>query len=36
MTFSDAKTLDAAIHDAVTALNAERNRDPLAKLRISA
>jgi transposase len=36
MTFSDAETLDAAIHDAVSALNAERNRDPLAKLRISA
>jgi hypothetical protein len=35
MTFSDAETLDAAIHDAA-ALNAERNRDPLAKLRISA
>ena len=36
MTFSDAETLDAAIHDAVAALNAERNRDPSAKLRISA
>lgn len=36
MTFSDAQTLDAAIHHAVAALNAERNRDPLAKLRISA
>ena len=36
MTFSDAETLDAAIHDAVAALNAERNRDPLGKLGISA
>ncbi len=35
-TFSDAATLDAAIHEAVAALNAERNRDPLATLRISA
>lgn len=35
-TFSDAATLDVAIHDAVAALNAERNHDPLAKLRISA
>jgi transposase len=36
MTFADAETLDTAIHDAVAALNAERNRHPLAKLRISA
>jgi transposase len=36
MTFSDADTLDSAIHNAVATLNAERNRDPLAKLRISA
>ena len=35
-TFSDAGTLDTAIHDGVAALNLERNRDPLAKLRISA
>lgn len=35
-TFSDADTLDAAIHHAVAVLNAERNRDPLGKLRISA
>jgi transposase len=35
-TFSDAETLDTAIHDAVAALNAERYCDPLAKLRISA
>jgi transposase len=36
MTFADAESLDTAIHDAVAALNAERNRHPLAKLRISA
>jgi len=35
-TFSDAGTLDSAIHEAVGALNAERNPRPLAKLRISA
>ena len=35
-TFTDADALDAAIHGAVTDLNAERNRDLLAKLRISA
>jgi transposase len=35
-TFADADTLDTAIHDAVTALNAERNPDPLGNLRISA
>ena len=35
-TFSDAGALDTAIHEAVAALNAERNTHPLAKLRISA
>lgn len=35
-TFTDLATLDAAIHDAVAALNAERNRDPLDRQRISA
>jgi transposase len=35
-TFADADTLDTTIHRAVTALNLERNRDPLGKLRVSA
>jgi transposase len=35
-TLSDADTLDTAIHDAVAALNIERNPDPLARLRIFA
>jgi|ERR1700722_687081 hypothetical protein len=35
-TFTDLDTLDAAIHDAVAALNAERNRNPLDRQRISA
>jgi transposase len=35
-TFTDAEALDRAIHAAVTALNTERNVDPLVKLRISA
>jgi hypothetical protein len=35
-TFTDAAALDRAIHTAITLLNAERNRDPLAKQRISA
>lgn len=35
-TFADADTLDTAIHDAVAALNSERSRHPLGKLRISA
>lgn len=35
-TFTDAAALDLAIHHAVTDLNRERMRDPLAKLRISA
>ena len=35
-TFTDAETLDAAIHQAVTALNFERNRHPLGNQRISA
>ena len=35
-TFTDAETLDAAIHQAVAALNAERGRDPLGNQRISA
>ena len=35
-TFTDAETLDAAIHRAVTALNSERNRDLLGNQRISA
>jgi hypothetical protein len=35
-TFTDVDALDRAIHVAVTALNAERNVDPLVKQRISA
>lgn len=35
-TFTDPGALDAAIQQAVSALNAERNTHPLAKLRISA
>lgn len=35
-TFTDVDALDHAIHAAVTALNSERNRDLLGKLRISA
>jgi transposase len=35
-TFTDPGALDAAIQEAVAALNAERNTHPLAKLRISA
>ena len=35
-TFTDLEMLDTTIHDAVTALNAERNRDPLERSRISA
>jgi transposase len=35
-TFIDADSLDTAIHDAVAALNAERNPNPLGNLRISA
>lgn len=35
-TFTDAEALDRAIHAAVTALNTERNRNPLGKPRISA
>lgn len=35
-TFLDTHHLDRAIHEAVAALNRERNRDPLAKRRISA
>jgi transposase len=35
-TFTDAETLDANIHHAVTALNTERKRHPLDSLRISA
>jgi transposase len=35
-TFTDTQDLDRSIHDAVTALNSERNRDLLGKLRISA
>lgn len=35
-TFIDADTLDTAIHNAVSALNAERSPDPLDKRRISA
>jgi hypothetical protein len=35
-TFTDTQDLDHSIHDAVTALNSERNRDLLGKLRISA
>ena len=33
---ADEATLDAAIHDAVIALNAERNSDPLGNRRIFA
>jgi hypothetical protein len=35
-TFTDAEALDGVIHAAVTALNAERNVDPLVKQGISA
>ena len=35
-TFTDRETLDTAIHDAVAALNSERNRDPLGRQRIFA
>jgi len=35
-TFTDLDTLDAAIHDAVAALNSQRNRNPLERQRISA
>jgi transposase len=35
-TFADAESLDVAIHKAVDALNVERNRHSLAKLRIVA
>ena len=35
-TFTDAETLDTAIHKAVAVLNSERGRDPLGKQRISA
>ncbi len=35
-TFTGPDDLDRAIHDAVAALNAERNRDPLASQRIAA
>ena len=35
-TFTGPVDLDRAIHDAVAALNAERNRDPLASRRIAA
>jgi transposase len=35
-TFADAESLDTAIHNAVAALNVERNRHSLAKLRIPA
>jgi transposase len=35
-TFTDTSALDQAIHAAVTALNTERNRDPLGNSRISA
>ena len=35
-TFTDADTLDAAIHSAVADLNTERNRDLLGEQRISA
>ena len=35
-TFTGPDDLDRAIHDAVTKLNAERNRDPLASHRIAA
>jgi len=35
-TFTDPERLDTAIHDAVADLNAQRNRDPLGRQRISA
>ena len=35
-TFTNAETLDAAIHQAVAVLNLERGRDPLGNQRISA
>ena len=35
-TFTGPDDLDRAIHDAVTKLNGERNRDPLASQRIAA
>ena len=35
-TFTGPEDLDHAIHEAVTKLNVERNRDPLAKRRIAA
>jgi transposase len=35
-TFTDPDVLDQAIHDAVAALNSERNRIPSANQRISA
>ena len=35
-TFTGPDDLDRAIHDAVTKLNAERNRDPLASQRLAA
>ena len=35
-TFTDAETLDAAIHQAVAVLNFERNRHPLGNQRIPA
>jgi DDE superfamily endonuclease len=35
-TFTGPEDLDRAIHDAVTKLNAERNRDPLARQRTAA
>jgi hypothetical protein len=35
-TFTDLAALDRAIHNVVTKLNAERNRDPLDNSRISA
>jgi hypothetical protein len=35
-TFTHLEMLDTTIHDAVTALNAKRNRDPLERSRISA
>ncbi len=35
-TFTDLETLETVIHDAVAALNSQRNRDPLERQRISA
>ena len=35
-TFTDTEVLDRAIHNAVDALNVERNANPLANQRISA